>query len=233
MICTVEPSTPADRRGRARCSTSPASWPARSCAPKAAAVRGRAAGSRARCSAPSARRACSGLPYPEEHGGGGQPYEVYLQVVEELADALGHGRRARRQRAHAGLLPAGRVRHRRAAGALAARHARRRAARRLLPVRARVGLRRRRADHPGGPRRRRLRRQRHQGVDHPRRRGRLLRADVPHLRRRARSGISCLLRRRLPRPGSRRAEPEHKMGMQAARRPRRCASTAPGRRPTG
>jgi alkylation response protein AidB-like acyl-CoA dehydrogenase len=25
-----------------------------------------------------------GLPYPEEHGGGGQPYEVYLQVVEEL-----------------------------------------------------------------------------------------------------------------------------------------------------
>ncbi len=26
-----------------------------------------------------------GLPYPEEVGGGGQPYEVYLQVVEELA----------------------------------------------------------------------------------------------------------------------------------------------------
>jgi alkylation response protein AidB-like acyl-CoA dehydrogenase len=26
-----------------------------------------------------------GLPYPEEHGGGGQPYEVYLQVVEELS----------------------------------------------------------------------------------------------------------------------------------------------------
>ncbi|MEU8396756.1 acyl-CoA dehydrogenase family protein [Nonomuraea sp. NPDC048892] len=26
-----------------------------------------------------------GLPYPEEHGGGGQPYEVYLQVIEELA----------------------------------------------------------------------------------------------------------------------------------------------------
>ena len=26
-----------------------------------------------------------GLPYPEAHGGGGQPYEVYLQVVEELA----------------------------------------------------------------------------------------------------------------------------------------------------
>jgi alkylation response protein AidB-like acyl-CoA dehydrogenase len=28
-----------------------------------------------------------GLPYPEEHGGGGQPYAVYLQVVEELAAA--------------------------------------------------------------------------------------------------------------------------------------------------
>src|SRR4029077_6569249 len=28
-----------------------------------------------------------GLPYPEELGGGGQPYETYLQVVEELASA--------------------------------------------------------------------------------------------------------------------------------------------------
>jgi alkylation response protein AidB-like acyl-CoA dehydrogenase len=27
------------------------------------------------------------LPYPEEYGGGGQPYEVYLQVVEEIASA--------------------------------------------------------------------------------------------------------------------------------------------------
>jgi alkylation response protein AidB-like acyl-CoA dehydrogenase len=26
-----------------------------------------------------------GLPYPAEYGGGGQPYEVYLQVIEELA----------------------------------------------------------------------------------------------------------------------------------------------------
>ena len=25
------------------------------------------------------------LPYPEDHGGGGQPYEVYLQVLEEIA----------------------------------------------------------------------------------------------------------------------------------------------------
>ncbi|GAA3102304.1 acyl-CoA dehydrogenase family protein [Streptosporangium carneum] len=28
-----------------------------------------------------------GLPYPEEHGGAAQPYEVYLQVLEELASA--------------------------------------------------------------------------------------------------------------------------------------------------
>ena len=28
-----------------------------------------------------------GLPFPEEHGGGAQPYEVYLQVVEEIATA--------------------------------------------------------------------------------------------------------------------------------------------------
>ena len=28
-----------------------------------------------------------GLPYPERWGGGDQPYEVYLQVVEELARA--------------------------------------------------------------------------------------------------------------------------------------------------
>jgi alkylation response protein AidB-like acyl-CoA dehydrogenase len=28
-----------------------------------------------------------GLPYPQELGGGGQPYEVYLQVLEELASA--------------------------------------------------------------------------------------------------------------------------------------------------
>ncbi|TDC95758.1 acyl-CoA dehydrogenase [Saccharopolyspora aridisoli] len=28
-----------------------------------------------------------GLPYPEEHGGGSQPYEVYLQVLEEISSA--------------------------------------------------------------------------------------------------------------------------------------------------
>ena len=35
------------------------------------------------------RTGLMGLPYPEEWGGGGQPYEVYLQVLEELAAAWG------------------------------------------------------------------------------------------------------------------------------------------------
>jgi hypothetical protein len=34
-----------------------------------------------------ARSGLLGLPYPNELGGGGQPYEVYLQVLEELASA--------------------------------------------------------------------------------------------------------------------------------------------------
>ena len=48
-----------------------------------------------------------GLPYPEEYGGGGQPYEVYLQVVEEIATvwaSVGVGRLG----ARAVLLRAGR-----------------------------------------------------------------------------------------------------------------------------
>jgi len=50
-----------------------------------------AAGYEERAEFPSAalktlgRAGLLGLPYPEEFGGGGQPYEVYLQVIEELA----------------------------------------------------------------------------------------------------------------------------------------------------
>ena len=65
---------------------------------------GHAPSSRASCSAPSARPACSGSPTPRSMGGGGQPYEVYLQVLEELRCRLGRPG-GRRQRAHAVLLP--------------------------------------------------------------------------------------------------------------------------------
>ena len=43
---------------------------------------------------------------PSELGGGGQPYEVYLQVLEELLVRVAVGRHSACQRAHAGLLPA-------------------------------------------------------------------------------------------------------------------------------
>ena len=73
------------------------------------------------------------LPFAEEYGGGAQPYEVYLQVVEEIATAwpsvggrhqrpLAHRQRGRGQR------------ERRAVQGVAAADARRRLARRLLPV---------------------------------------------------------------------------------------------------
>ena len=77
-----------------------------------------------------------GLPYPEEYGGGGQPYEVYLQVLEELAAArlaVGLGVSVHTLSCFA----ARRVRHRGAARGASAGDARRRPARRLLPVRAR------------------------------------------------------------------------------------------------
>ena len=83
------------------------------------------------------------LPYPEEYGGGGQPYEVYLQVLEEIAAAwatVGVGT-ASTSLSCFGLFQAGTEEQRHA---LAAGHARRRAARRLLPVRGARRLR------PGG-----------------------------------------------------------------------------------
>ena len=60
------------------------------------------------------------LPYPEKHGGAEQPYEVYLQVLEELAhaggmmDTLAHQREHLITRKHLNFrlteLPAGRRR---------------------------------------------------------------------------------------------------------------------------
>ena len=155
-----------------------------------------------------------GLPYPEEHGGGGQPYEVYLQVLEVLAGRWLAVAEAC-QRAHAGLLSRRRVRHRRAARTAAARPARRRTARRVLPVRAAGRLRRRGADHPGGARRRRLRGHRHQGVDHPRRRRRLLQRLLPHRRPRRRAASPACS----PTPahaGHRAAGAERTMGLRSS-----------------
>ena len=68
------------------------------------------------------------LPFDEEHGGGGQPYEVYLQVLEEIATVwMSVGRR--HLRAHAVGVGAGTLRHRRPARRAGCRHARRRTAR--------------------------------------------------------------------------------------------------------
>ena len=68
------------------------------------------------------------LPYPEEYGGGGQPYEVYLQVVEEIASvwmsvAVGVSVHSLT------CYPVASWGTRRTAGGPAARHARRRPAR--------------------------------------------------------------------------------------------------------
>ena len=105
-------SAPADRGGHARCSTSPAS------SPRGAGAEGR--GVRGREPVPA-----RGVPHP----GQGRPARPALPrgvrrrrpALRGLpaggrgaGDGLGDGRRGR-QRAHPGLLPAGRVRHRRAA----------------------------------------------------------------------------------------------------------------------
>ena len=73
------------------------------------------------------------LPYPERFGGGGQPYQTYLQVVEELSRAwlaVGLGR----ERAHAHLLPAGDRGNRRSSSSAGCRRCSAGTARRLLPV---------------------------------------------------------------------------------------------------
>ena len=101
------------------------------------------ASSRATPSAPLGRAGLLSLPYPEEFGGGGQPYEVYLQVVEEIASvwmsvAVGVSVHCLT------CYPVAHVRHREQQEALLPGHALRRPARRLLPLRAARRLRRRR-----------------------------------------------------------------------------------------
>src|ERR1700755_2600457 len=92
-----------------------------------------------------------GLPYPEEYGGGGLPYEVYLQVLEEVGlvwASVGVGISV-----HAlscfGLATAGTEEQRpaRPPGVAGGR-----AARRVLPLRAARRLRPGRDAHPRPPR---------------------------------------------------------------------------------
>ena len=54
-----------------------------------------------------------GLPYPEEHGGGGQPYEVYLQVLEEIAAVWSSVASASAERGASSRVAISRVRARR------------------------------------------------------------------------------------------------------------------------
>ena len=171
-----------------------------------------------------------GLPYPEEYGGGGQPYEVYLQVLEEIARRL--GRVGVGVSVHAlscfGLFHAGTEEQKQ----------------RWLPdmlggellgayclSEAHAGLGPGGDAHPGGPRRRRLRDHRREGLDHPRRRGRLLQGDGPHQRRRRARHLL------LPGPGRRRrpvrGPARGQDGPDELGRPRRCCSTACGSRPSG
>ena len=107
------------------------------------------------------------LPQPEEWGGGGQPYEVYLQVLEEIAarwaavavavsvhslsshPLLTFGTDEQKQRWLPGMLS-------------------RRADRRLQPVRAAGRFGRGGTAVQGGQGRRRIRHQRLEVVDHPR-----------------------------------------------------------------
>ena len=74
-----------------------------------------------------------GLPYPEKWGGSAVSYEVYLQVLEEIAAAwmtVGVGLSVHTMSCY----PLADLRHRRAARRVAARDARRAAARRLRAV---------------------------------------------------------------------------------------------------
>ena len=200
-------------------------------------LRPRAATSRTAPSSPASvlrtlgRAGLLGLPYPEEYGGGGQPYEVYLQVLEDPGRPLA-GRRRGGQRAHPGLLPAGRVRHRAAAqallpdmlggellGAYCLSEPQGGSDAAALTTRARA-------------RRRRLRGHRHQGLDHPRRPGRLLQRLLPH-RRARRAAASPACSPTPTRPASLPQAPERTMGLRAVAVGADRLRRRPGRRPTG
>ena len=157
------------------------------------------------------------LPHPEEFGGYGQPYEVYLQVVEEIASAwmsVAVGVSVHSLTAYpvttfgtpeqqAALLP----------DMLSGEPARG-----LLPVRAAGRLRRRLDDDPRGRRGRQRRRAhgipaaRPQGVDQPRGPRRLLHDLRPHDRRRRARACPASWCPPTP-PGLSFGTPERKMGL--------------------
>ena len=134
------------------------------------------------------------LPYPEEQGGGGQPYEVYLQVLEELAAAGPLSRRGQRAQLRATRSPPSAPTSRRSAGCRDMLGASCSAAYSLSEPQAGSDA---AALVQGRARPRRLPHHRHQGMDHPRGQGRLLHAVRPHRR-----GLTRHLL--LPRAGPRR-----------------------------
>jgi alkylation response protein AidB-like acyl-CoA dehydrogenase len=153
------------------------------------------------------------LPYPEEFGGGGQPYEVYLQVIEEIASAW-----MSRRRGHVSVhTPSPATRSPPSAPPSSRRpccpgcSAATSSAPTASPSRlagSDVGSMTTRADR----RRRRLCDQRHQGVDLPRRPRRLLHDLRPHPDEGGR-GISCFLVPAGTPRGCRFGKPEKKMGL--------------------
>ena len=180
MPC-LPPARLAHRGGRRPAQAGPRPGDQRAAAAAPPRPRPRSA-SRARSSGLLGHTGLLGLPYAEEYGGGGQPYEVYLQVLEEVAAvwaSVGVGR----QRARALLLRAGHRRHRGAArrwlpdmlgGELLGAYCLSEAHAGSDPAAMRTTARRDGDDYVH---------QRRQGLDHPRRARRLLQGDGAHQRR--------------------------------------------------
>ena len=131
-----------------------------------------------------AKTGLMGLAYPAEHGGGGQTYETYLQILEEIAAgwlSVGIGMSVHTL----ATLPAGDVRHPRAAGRGGCRTCSTAgcSGRTACPSRTSgsdAAALSTRAVLEGDD----VRRHRHQGVDHARRCGRLLQPHGAYVRRR-------------------------------------------------
>ena len=175
----------AERRGRGAGRPWSARSPSRSSLPGAAAAE--AAGEFPRDVFRPARRGgrAGDAVSPRSSGGSGQPYEVYLQALEEIAARLDERRRRRLACTSLSCHALAPVRHAGAAGRAAGPDMlARRPARRVRAVggAGRLGH-HRRSSTRAQDRRRGLLAQRRQGVDHPRLAGRLLHDLRPHQRR--------------------------------------------------